>query len=507
MLKIIYCLNGSFIQTRSFIAKWFSKSIISFIAFCCFFATGNIAYAEKVCINDDGSGDFIIPDANNNTRTLGVLNKSILFPTPLNPVDVGSIFDVNVELDISTTWVSDLTSRLTSPDTGEEITLFERPGNPDPEAVLPPFNGDCAADNIDAIFDDQSSNPRIDNEPCTAAVPVFSGDYKPHDSAPDNLSIYNDENPVGNWGLYISDAAGSNIATINEACVDIQYAGVTFDKWVSTNATCSDPLLDPRDDLTVSAGTPVFYCYIVSNPSTETFTINAGGTSDKDIFGNQGHDISGLEGLYVAGSSNTVIVPLIAGIDTPLGETINIAEITATFATPNFTGELITEETARLNVPPPVIEISKTVNVISDPVNVNTNPKAIPNSIVEYTIAVKNSGFGSTDIDTIIVNDPLPADTRLCFVSPTNPVSFSDGPTLSGLSFNFVNLASTTDDIEFSNDSGLTTVIPTPPDASGCDTTPTPINHISIKPKGIFNSSSNGTDTPSFEIKFRVRVE
>ena len=120
----MYCLNGSFSQTRSFIAKWFSKSIIFFIASCCILVTGNVAYAEKVCINDDGSGDFIIPDANNSTRTLGVLNKSIPFPNPSILVDVGSIFDVNVELDISTTWVSDLTSRLTSPDTGEEITLL-----------------------------------------------------------------------------------------------------------------------------------------------------------------------------------------------------------------------------------------------------------------------------------------------------------------------------------------------------------------------------------------------
>ena len=500
MLKIIYCLNGSFIQTRSFIAKWFSKSIISFIAFCCFFATGNIAYAEKVCINDDGSGDFIIPDANNNTRTLGVLNKSILFPTPLNPVDVGSIFDVNVELDISTTWVSDLTSRLISPDTAEQITLFERPGNPDPEAVLPPFNGDCAADNIDAIFDDQSSNPRIENEPCTTAVPVFSGDYKPHDSAPNNLSIYNGENPVGNWGLYISDAAGSNIATINEACVDIQYAGVTFDKWVSTNATCSDTF----DDLTVPAGTPVFYCYTVSNPGSEPFTINPNDTSD-----DQSLDISDLEGSYPANFSKTKIIgPLITGTDIPLGTTINIAEITATFATPNFTGPLTTDETATLNVPPPVIEISKIANVISDSVNAS-NPKAIPNSIIEYTISVKNSGFGSTDSDTIVINDPIPANTRLFFGLPTNPVSFLDGTIPSGLNFSFVNLASTADDIEFSNDGGLTTVIPNAPDASGFDTTTPPINHINIKPTGIFNSnsSSNGTDTPSFEIKFRVRVE
>ena len=489
----MYCLNGSFSQTRSFIAKWFSKSIIFFIASCCILVTGNVAYAEKVCINDDGSGDFIIPDANNSTRTLGVLNKSIPFPNPLNPVDIGYIFDVNVELDISTTWVSDLTSRLISPDTAEQITLFERPGNPDPEAVLPPFNGDCAADNIDAIFDDQSSNPRIENEPCTTAVPVFSGDYKPHDSAPNNLSIYNGENPVGNWGLYISDAAGSNIATINEACVDIQYAGVTFDKWVSTDPTCSDKV----DNLTIFAGEQIYYCYTVSNPSTEAFSINV-----DDITDNQSHDLSTLETNYTAkgtaGDSHTVnIGPLVAGTDLPVGTIDNIASLTATFSTPNFTGTLDTDETATLVVKSP-IEISKTQTVISDPVNLS-NPKAIPGAIVEYTIEVKNIGDNDLNNDSIAITDPLPANTRFFFGSPLDPITFNDGTVSSGLT-------NTTNDISFSNDGGATFITPNV-DVSGFDITAPPINFIKIEPKGAFNANSDPAITPSFEVKFRVKVE
>ncbi len=483
--------------------KWFSKSFISLVTACWFFVTGTAVYAEKKCI-DAGYG---IPDAKDilgsNTDELGILQENIDFKL----ADIGFLFDVNVELNISGVQMGDLTARISSPNT-TQITLFERSGTADAEGD--PFTSlaslGCGGRGIDAIFDDGSSNPRIENEPCTTAnLPYSNGDYIPHDPKPNNFSAFNDENPIGDWAIYISDTLSNGTAefegTLIEACVDIQYAGVTFDKWVSTNATCSDTL----DDLTVSAGTPVFYCYTVSNPSTELFTINPGDTSD-----NQGHNISGLEGTYAAGSSNTVTVgPLTTGTDIPLGVTINIAEITATFATLNFTGPLITDETARLNVPPPVIEISKTAEVISDPVN-TTNPKAIPGAIVEYTILVTNSGLGSTDIDTIIINDPIPENTRLFFGTPTNPVAFSDGTipplTSSGLIFNFATLASTTDDIAFSNDGGVSTVTPDLPDADGFDATTPPINHISINPKGIFNSS-NGTDTPSFEIKFRVRVE
>jgi uncharacterized repeat protein (TIGR01451 family) len=53
--------------------------------------------------------------------------------------------------------------------------------------------------------------------------------------------------------------------------------------------------------------------------------------------------------------------------------------------------------------------LTKTSVVISDPFNGTTNPKAIPGAVVEYTIAVRNTG--STDADNVVISDPLPADT------------------------------------------------------------------------------------------------
>ncbi len=150
------------------------------------------------------------------------------------------------------------------------------------------------------------------------------------------------------------------------------------------------------------------------------------------------------------------------------------------------------------------LSISKNSAVLSDPVNA-TMPKSIPNAIIEYTIKVKNSGFGYMDANSFVLTDPLPAATTFYFGSPLNPVTFIDGTTPSGLNpVSFINLASTTDDIDFSNNGGSTFITPQV-DANGFDITVPPINFIRITPKGVFKGS-DGTNHPSMEIKFRVRL-
>jgi hypothetical protein len=145
------------------------------------------------------------------------------------------------------------------------------------------------------------------------------------------------------------------------------------------------------------------------------------------------------------------------------------------------------------------INISKNSAVNSDPVNV-TNPKAISSSIIEYTITVENSGFGYVDVDTLVIADPLSANTVFFFGSPFNPANIVDGVNPSGLivplDFN---------DITYSNDGGTTFVAPVI-DGSGFDITVPLINFIRINPTGEFNGS-DGTNHPSMELKFRVRVD
>ena len=149
------------------------------------------------------------------------------------------------------------------------------------------------------------------------------------------------------------------------------------------------------------------------------------------------------------------------------------------------------------------ITISKNSAVLSDPIN-TTNPKAIPGAIVEYIINVNNAGYGYINTDSMVLTDPVAGGTTFFFGNPLDPITFTDGAVTSGLTFTFSGLASTIDDIDFSNDGGTTYVTPTT-DANGFDTTAPPINFIRINPKGEFQGGDT-VNNPSMEIKFRVRV-
>ena len=146
------------------------------------------------------------------------------------------------------------------------------------------------------------------------------------------------------------------------------------------------------------------------------------------------------------------------------------------------------------------INISKNSATISDPVNISSNPKAISSAIVEYTITVENSGFGYVDTDSLVITDPLSPATTFYFGSPFNPANIVDGATASGLV-----VPLDVNDITYSNDGGSTFITPVI-DANGFDITAPPINFIRINPTGEFGGS-DGTNHPSMELKFRVRVD
>lgn len=55
------------------------------------------------------------------------------------------------------------------------------------------------------------------------------------------------------------------------------------------------------------------------------------------------------------------------------------------------------------------LDFSKTATIISDPVNLTTNPKAIPGAVIEYCLVISNTG--SATADSIVLTDHVPADT------------------------------------------------------------------------------------------------
>jgi len=364
----------------------FLKKVVGLLTCCALLlSTSSFSYAAETVCNDNAGAGWAITD-------FGTTNLSIPFAFG----DVSEIFDIDIQTDITHTWVGDLTVRTTSPQ-NTTVTLFERPGTPDPEFDTTTSFG-CDRDDILVTFDDESPNPPIENESCSGPVvtPVFSGTHLPHNPAPNDLTAYDGEDPNGNWNIYLSDSANQDTGTLNQVCLTAAFAAVTFDKWVSTNANCSDTI----DTIAVAPGTDVYFCYTVLNPSTETFTINSGDATDS-----QGHDIAALETTYLQNASQTVIIgPIVAG-DSELPNntsTVNNASVTATFSTANFTGALTTSETATATVGTPDLTTStKTV------VDLNGG-SAEPGDILEYTITINESaGFytpGVQVIDTVDAN-------------------------------------------------------------------------------------------------------
>jgi uncharacterized repeat protein (TIGR01451 family) len=155
----------------------------------------------------------------------------------------------------------------------------------------------------------------------------------------------------------------------------------------------------------------------------------------------------------------------------------------------------------------PELVVLKSMVTLSDPVNGPVNPKAIPGATVIYTIMVTNRGGAPVDTDTVVIVDPVPADTDL-FVGDvggpgSGPVAFVDGSPTSALTYTFTSLGSATDDVDFSSDGGASFGYTPVPDAGGFDPA---VTHMRLNPKGQLPAATAGGN-PSFSVSFRVRVD
>lgn len=86
-----------------------------------------------------------------------------------------------------------------------------------------------------------------------------------------------------------------------------------------------------------------------------------------------------------------------AGVDTVFADAAGVTDAARDGA--HSDDDDFTVVTATLNV-------TKTSRVISDPVNNTTNPKMIPGAVIEYCIAVANTG--SAAATNVAINDPVP---------------------------------------------------------------------------------------------------
>lgn len=282
-----------------------------------------------------------------------------------------------------------------------------------------------------------------------------------------------------------------------------------------TSQGCTQDL-SGQDLGTVSTLTPGVYCFTSSAALTGTLTLNGSGVYIFKIVST----LTTAAASHVALSNGADSANVFWKVDTAtLGAsstfkgTIFATTSIGLGASANLVGRAVARTGAvTLNTntvslpPPPIITIAKSVVAYSDPVNITTNPKAIPGSEMSYTITMTNSGNGAVDNNTTVVTDPIPANTAL-FVNDiaagSGPVLFTQGATTSGLTYTFTALDNLGDDVDFSDDSGATWVYVPTPGADGCDPL---VTNLRINPKGTF--AGNATPpSPSLSLNFRVCVK
>jgi uncharacterized repeat protein (TIGR01451 family) len=154
----------------------------------------------------------------------------------------------------------------------------------------------------------------------------------------------------------------------------------------------------------------------------------------------------------------------------------------------------------------PSITIVKSVSTVSDPVNGVVNPKAIPGAVMLYTIIVINSGQGPADNNTMVITDPVPANTTMYVdTGPGDPVTFScSAVPPCGLTFNYGA------NVRYTNTFPLPALL-APPNVCGNFTySPTGsfdanVRGLCINPAGALNGTT-GPPNPQFTLQFRVMV-
>ncbi|WP_410005864.1 M36 family metallopeptidase [Aequorivita nionensis] len=205
---------------------------------------------EIVCM---GSGN--IPMTGSQSSSPGTAipdNNPTGVTVTMNVTENVSITDLDVNLNISHTWVGDLIVTIKSP-AGTTATIVDRPGRTTTGAG-------CSGNDILATLDDEAATP-VENV-CAASVPTINGSFTPNNP----LSIFDGESTLGLWELTVSDNAGADTGTINSWGIDYDYEitapvlDVTLDSSGNATVNAEDLLYSVSVDCggyTVLAGSPL----------------------------------------------------------------------------------------------------------------------------------------------------------------------------------------------------------------------------------------------------------
>jgi uncharacterized repeat protein (TIGR01451 family) len=279
---------------------------------------------------------------------------------------------------------------------------------------------------------------------------------------------------------------------------------INIDKISILNSADSQPITEaePSDSVTITAE--------VSDPFG-SFDISSANISIKN---SQGLTLVNQQNMSVLSDSGNAIKTFQFNYAIPANAELGDWNISIT-ALEGIENEInhTSESIFKIRAPLPEINVSKSIEVYSDPIhgtnNANNYAKALPGAILTYTVTAENTGQGTAQNNSIWISDAVPDNTYMIVtdyddVNGQGPIKDTTAGTSNGLTYEFTALNSTSDDIEFSNSEGANFNYSPVEDSEGLDKN---ITHFRINPKGIFQAPTAGESPIQFTIKFRVQLQ
>ena len=279
---------------------------------------------------------------------------------------------------------------------------------------------------------------------------------------------------------------------------------INIDKISILNSADSQPITEaePSDSVTITAE--------VSDPFG-SFDISSANISIKN---SQGLTLVNQQNMSVLSDSGNAIKTFQFNYAIPANAELGDWNISIT-ALEGIENEInhTSESIFKIRAPLPEINVSKSIEVYSDPIhgtnNANNYAKALPGAILTYTVTAENTGQGTAQNNSIWISDAVPDNTYMIVtdyddVNGQGPIKDTTAGTSNGLTYEFTALNSTSDDIEFSNSEGANFNYSPVEDSEGLDKN---ITHFRINPKGIFQAPAAGESPIQFTIKFRVQLQ
>ncbi len=185
----------------------------------------------------------------------------------ISTTDALQLQDLDIQIDITHTFIGDVIVTLEHLDTGTTVTLIDRPG-------LTDSGYGCSGNDIDAVIDDYG--PDGDAETICNSNPAISGRVRGGDPPSSTLlAAYNNETLAGDWKMTVSDNAGDDTGKLNRWCLapnrcmgttsDVTDLSITYSgndailSWKDTGASqykvyrATEPYFTPDDNANLLA--------------------------------------------------------------------------------------------------------------------------------------------------------------------------------------------------------------------------------------------------------------